>query len=175
MFKRILIYGNDSVLLMTRQLIFEKAGYQVITANDFWTAIRRTTTQIFDVLILCQTLTNLECNSILSAVRQTDPSMNIIILDSSRAISGLREYERNPGDPSESRGPNRYCESDAVAKYCLDLSTIQHDRFRFNRFSIRLTNLCRNLKSQTSKIVVSYLVMFLRIRHRVPVRVSFTR
>jgi DNA-binding response OmpR family regulator len=94
MLNRILIYGNDPTLLMTRRLIFEKAGFQVLAANDFGTAIKISMTQTLEVLILCQSLSIAECMGILTTVREIAPSLRIIILDNSREVPELKAHEK---------------------------------------------------------------------------------
>jgi hypothetical protein len=94
MLNKILIYGNDSLLLMTRRLILEKEGYRVFTTLEFGDAIRLTMTQQLDVLVLCQSLTVEECNGVLGTVREIAPTLKTIILDHEGLVQPIKGQEQ---------------------------------------------------------------------------------
>jgi DNA-binding response OmpR family regulator len=77
---RILVYGNDETLLLTRRLILEREGYRVFTTMKFGEAIELTMTQRLDVLILCQSLSVEERNGVLATVHGTGSSLKSLIL-----------------------------------------------------------------------------------------------
>jgi DNA-binding response OmpR family regulator len=61
----ILIFGNDEMLLVTRSLILEQAGYTVFTAQTFANAMLALMNHQIDVLVLCQSLNQEERRGIL--------------------------------------------------------------------------------------------------------------
>jgi DNA-binding response OmpR family regulator len=77
---RILVYGNDETLLLTRRLVLEREGYRVFTTMKFGEAIELTMTQRLDVLILCQSLSVEERNGVLATVHGTGSSLKSLIL-----------------------------------------------------------------------------------------------
>jgi DNA-binding response OmpR family regulator len=93
MLNRILLYGKDKTLLMTRRLILEKEGYRVFTAVEFGDAIQAAMTQRLDVLILCQTLSVEECKGVLETTREIAPSLKVIILDHKDTIDPISTRE----------------------------------------------------------------------------------
>jgi hypothetical protein len=94
MLNRILLYGNDSLLLMTRRLILEREGYRTFTTLEFGDAIRLIMTQELDVLILCQSLTVEECNGVLATVREVAPTLRTIILDHDGSVQPIKTREQ---------------------------------------------------------------------------------
>jgi hypothetical protein len=61
----ILVYGNESMLVTTRGLILEKAGYGLYTSSGFAGAMLTLMTQQIDILLLCQSLSEEERRGIL--------------------------------------------------------------------------------------------------------------
>jgi DNA-binding response OmpR family regulator len=91
---RILIYGNDSLLLMTRRLILEKEGYRAFTTLELSDAIQLIMTQQLDVLVLCQSLTVEECDDVLGTVREVAPTLKIIIIGHDGSVRPNKEQEQ---------------------------------------------------------------------------------
>jgi hypothetical protein len=69
----ILVYGNDQMLVTTRRLIFEQAGYTVFTAESLSNAALVLMTHQIDVLVLCQTLSDEERVAVLETAHALKP------------------------------------------------------------------------------------------------------
>jgi DNA-binding response OmpR family regulator len=69
----ILVCGNDEMLVRTRGLILEKAGYQVFTALTFSNAMLVLMNQQIDIVVLCQSLTDEERHGILETSHALQP------------------------------------------------------------------------------------------------------
>jgi hypothetical protein len=76
----IFLYGNDEMLLTTRRLIFEKAGYEVFTANSFSAAMLVVMNHQIDVLVLCQSLDDHERRRILGWAPTLQPEIKFAVL-----------------------------------------------------------------------------------------------
>jgi hypothetical protein len=77
----ILIYGNEPMLVTTRGLILEKAGYTVLTSTAFAGAMLTLMTQQVDVLLLCQRLADEERRGILETSLALQPEIKCAVLD----------------------------------------------------------------------------------------------
>lgn len=71
----ILIFGKDEMLLVTRSLILEKAGYRVLTAQSFANAMLALMNHPIDLLLLCQTLNEEERRGILETAHALQPDI----------------------------------------------------------------------------------------------------
>jgi hypothetical protein len=76
----ILIFGHDAILLETRQLILERAGFQVWTATEAPRAVQILVTKRIDLFILCQSLSPKECGPILKTAHALRPEMENLVL-----------------------------------------------------------------------------------------------
>jgi DNA-binding response OmpR family regulator len=88
----ILVYGNDQVLVTTRGLVLEKAGYKVFTAQAFGNAMLVLMHHQIDACIMCQSLTDQERRRILETARALQPEIKCAVLDfaeSEAAIEGV--------------------------------------------------------------------------------------
>jgi DNA-binding response OmpR family regulator len=88
----ILVYGNEPVLLTTRGLILEKAGYKVFTAQAFGNAMLVLMHHQIDACVLCQSLTDEERRGILEMAHALQPEIKCAVLDfaeSEVAIEGV--------------------------------------------------------------------------------------
>jgi hypothetical protein len=74
----ILAYGNDEMLVTTRQLILGKAGYQVFSATNFASALTVLVNEAVNVLLLCQSLTEEERRGILETGRAIQPEIKCV-------------------------------------------------------------------------------------------------
>jgi DNA-binding response OmpR family regulator len=92
----ILIYGNEEMLVTTRQLILEEAGYQVLSATKFDSALVALVNERIDVLLLCQSLYEVERRSILETARAIKPDVMSVVF----GFDG-REVELNGGGTFE--------------------------------------------------------------------------
>jgi DNA-binding NtrC family response regulator len=76
----ILVFGHDPILLETRRLILEKAGFQVWTATEANEAVQVLVREPIDLFILCQSLSHDECLPILETAHTLRPDMKNLIL-----------------------------------------------------------------------------------------------
>jgi DNA-binding response OmpR family regulator len=57
----VLLYGHDELLLWTRRLVFEWAGYQVSVAQELRQVSRLLNREHVDLIVLCYSLSRTEC------------------------------------------------------------------------------------------------------------------
>jgi hypothetical protein len=76
----ILIYGNDEMLVATRRMIFEKAGYTVFTADSLSNSMLVLMNRHIDVFVLCQTLSDEERCAVLEAAPTLQPEIRFAVL-----------------------------------------------------------------------------------------------
>jgi DNA-binding response OmpR family regulator len=77
----ILVYGNEPVLVTTRGLILERAGYEVFTAETLANAVLAMMNHPIDLCILCQSLTGEERRRILGTARALQPEIKCVVMD----------------------------------------------------------------------------------------------
>jgi DNA-binding response OmpR family regulator len=77
---KILVYGNDPMLVTTRRLILEKAGYHALATTEFSDAMLVLMNQEIDVLIVCQSLRDEERQGILETAHALKPDIKCVIL-----------------------------------------------------------------------------------------------
>jgi DNA-binding NtrC family response regulator len=104
---KLLIYGNDSMLLTTRRLILEKAGHDVVTASTFSDAMLLLVNQQFDLLVLCQSLNQEERRGMLESARAINPGLKCVVLQ----FTGSHEKIANEVTVEGLRGPTNLIES----------------------------------------------------------------
>jgi DNA-binding NtrC family response regulator len=80
MFDKVLVYGNDPILIMTRRLVLEKAGFRVFTSMKYEDTVQMMVNQQLDLLILCQTLKTNERLGVLATSRRVYPPMKTVIM-----------------------------------------------------------------------------------------------
>jgi DNA-binding response OmpR family regulator len=76
----ILVYGNEEMLVTTRGLILEKAGYQVFSATKFASALVALVNERINVLLLCQSVSDEDRLSILETARAIKPEIRCVTL-----------------------------------------------------------------------------------------------
>lgn len=93
MHDRVLIYGRDTTLLMTRELILRRAGLDVCRTTDHTAATRILAAQPVHLLILCHTLRESERNAILSIAHslQKDLKTLLLVANPSRYTAGDKD------------------------------------------------------------------------------------
>jgi len=104
---RLLIYGNDSMLLTTRRLILEKVGYEVATVATFSDAMLVLLNQQFDLLILCQSLSEEERRGMLESAHAISPKLKCAVLQFTAGHERIANEEMVEG----LRGPTILIES----------------------------------------------------------------
>ena len=86
MHRTILIFGNDEMLLMTRSLTPEHAGYHVLTAQSFQNAMLALMNHPIDLLLLCQSLNEDERRGILETAHTLQPDIKCASLRSNVSL-----------------------------------------------------------------------------------------
>lgn len=81
---RILLYGHDHALLVTRTLLFEKAGYTVRSTLSQQDAERPSDVEALDLLVLCHTLNREEQEQTMRAVHVLNPHLRGLALTNGR-------------------------------------------------------------------------------------------
>lgn len=104
---KLLIYGNDSMLLTTRRLILEKVGYEVATVATFPDAMLLLLNQQLDLLILCQSLNQEERRGMLESAYAISPELKCAVLQ----FTGGHERIANEETLEGLRGPTNLIES----------------------------------------------------------------
>jgi len=69
----ILVYGSDQLLLNTRTMVLEKAGYAVLTAIEASDVERIILSQKISLLVLCHTLSSEKCEAALELAESRRP------------------------------------------------------------------------------------------------------
>ena len=98
----ILVYGNEPILVSTRGLILEQAGYKVFTAQAFGNAMLVLMHHQIDICVLCQSLTDEQRRGILETARALQPEIKCAVIDfeESEAKIGGAELIRGLAGPS---------------------------------------------------------------------------
>ena len=76
----ILIYGRHQALLETRRLLLENAGFTVTTAMESATITQLLSGPVFDLSLLCHTLSPSERSAMMSAAQQDRPGMKFVVM-----------------------------------------------------------------------------------------------
>jgi DNA-binding NtrC family response regulator len=79
MYGTILVYGNEVLLVKTRHLILEKAGYQVFSAMDFAGAANVLLNQPINLVLLCQSLSDTKRRDFLEKARAIKPDLKCAV------------------------------------------------------------------------------------------------
>ena len=104
---KLLIYGNDSMLLTTRRIILEKEGYDVIVTSAFSEAMLLLMNQPFNLLLLCQSLTQEERRGMLESASAINPELKCAVLQFTNGHEKMGNEETLDG----LRGPMNLIES----------------------------------------------------------------
>lgn len=78
----ILLYGQVPELLETRHMVLVQAGFSVTSALSSYAALKLLSTQTFDLLILCHTVSSGDCEEVLQAVHCLRPETRTLLLGS---------------------------------------------------------------------------------------------
>jgi hypothetical protein len=89
-----LVYSNNEILLMTRRLLLEQAGFHVFTTQKFSDAMQLVMHQDISLLILCQSLGADERKGVLATIRAIHPSTRILTMQADQIISFIEPNER---------------------------------------------------------------------------------
>jgi len=77
---RILTFGHDPSLLRTREMLLSRDGFEVVSATEGAEATRLFSEQHVDLLILCHTLREQECESMLSLTHTPGHETKALVL-----------------------------------------------------------------------------------------------
>ena len=81
MHETILVYGNEPMWVTTWDLILEKAGYEVFSTTQFASALLALVNERINVLLLCQSLYDVERGSIIETARAIKPKIKCVICE----------------------------------------------------------------------------------------------
>jgi hypothetical protein len=90
---QILIYGHDSILLRTRKLLLQRAGFEVRTADVLDDVPGILATWRADLLILCHTVGLLERSRILEITHNPPQTFAILFLVADYQSCGVAEND----------------------------------------------------------------------------------
>jgi DNA-binding response OmpR family regulator len=90
---RILLYGNDPILLLSRRLVLERAGSQVFATSDTEQEIGFLTAMEPDILILCQSLDMTQREEALITAREIRPQMKILVMMDAGVVYYLESHD----------------------------------------------------------------------------------
>jgi DNA-binding response OmpR family regulator len=76
----VLVISRDRILLQTRQLILS-APFQVAAASSAQEAEKLIAEQVFDLILLCYSLSKEECAEVAELVREQEPRPKILLLN----------------------------------------------------------------------------------------------
>jgi hypothetical protein len=77
---KVVVYGNDPILLLARRLVLEHVGFTVFTTGHFEEEVELMTAQEPQLLILCQSLHTEETQSALIMARELRPKMKTLVM-----------------------------------------------------------------------------------------------
>ena len=97
--KSILMYGRDRELLRTRTWVLETRGYHVVTASHLSDIPRIRDTEAFNLLILCHSVMESECEFVrIVAVSRWPSIVSLVLHAGSSGCSDLSDTIFNVGD-----------------------------------------------------------------------------
>ena len=91
----ILVFSNDQMLLMTRRMLFENAGYTVFTAESVSNVMLVLMNHEIDILLLCQSVQLHERERVLEIARALQPKAKCasLGLGDGTAVYGVHTLE----------------------------------------------------------------------------------
>ena len=97
----ILCVDDETVGLHVRKILLERAGYQVLTAEDGFSGIQLFATQPIDAVVLDYAMPGMHGGEVARQMRQTKPEVPILLLS---AYVGLPEDVRSLVDIYMTKG-----------------------------------------------------------------------
>lgn len=97
---KILVCGNEVLLVETRRLILGQSGYQVFSATDFAGAADVLVNQRIDLVLLCQSLSDIGKRRILEKARAIRPDLKCAVFSEDGRelkLDGTEVFERVDG------------------------------------------------------------------------------
>ncbi|MGF7180458.1 hypothetical protein [Tunturiibacter psychrotolerans] len=89
----ILVYGSDQLLLNTRTMVLEKAGYAVLTAIEASDVERIILSQKISLLVLCHTLSSEKCEAALELAESRRPVIRSLVLTAGMTPCSERAHD----------------------------------------------------------------------------------
>jgi DNA-binding NtrC family response regulator len=83
----ILVFGRDPLLLETRRLVLEQAGFHVLSVADSAGVEKIVLAQPISLLVLCHSITDEERESVLKSAHSRRPDMKNIVLTTGTSVS----------------------------------------------------------------------------------------
>jgi hypothetical protein len=106
--KGILVYGSDEILLSTRTMVLENAGFRVLSAINYADAEAIIRSGEVALVVLCHSLNADDREAILRLVSGLSPSVSTVVLTAGASLIS----ERSPtGIVSAFDGPRKLIES----------------------------------------------------------------
>jgi predicted esterase len=87
MAKSILMYGQDRELLESRTWVLETRRYHVVTARQISDVLGASETDAFDLLILCHSVSENECELVRILATSRWPSIRSLVLHAGPSVS----------------------------------------------------------------------------------------
>jgi DNA-binding response OmpR family regulator len=96
--QRILCYGSDDFPILSRKLVLEHAGFLVTTTTAAQEFQRLVGSGLFDLVILCHSLSSLDWQTALQTVHEQRPPLRCLSLDAGNrdAIDGIVSIMSGP-------------------------------------------------------------------------------
>ena len=89
----ILVYGSDPLLLDTRTMVLEKAGYAVFIAREASDVERIVLSQKISLIVLCHTLSSEKCEAALELAESRRPAMRSLVLTAGTTPCSERSHD----------------------------------------------------------------------------------
>jgi len=80
MLSRVVLYGYDALLLSTRELLLQHAGFEVRSTSDHKQLMRLLYEHAPNLLIVCHTIPEPECHAVLMAAHAARPAPKTLVL-----------------------------------------------------------------------------------------------
>ena len=84
--QRVLCYGHEDMLLYTRQLILEQE-FRVDRCDNVTCLAEKLSREPLDLLLVCQSVPDAECEAVINIVRATSPEVKVLILEADHSGS----------------------------------------------------------------------------------------
>ncbi|HTV03870.1 MAG TPA: hypothetical protein VME86_00780 [Acidobacteriaceae bacterium] len=84
----VLLLGPDVHLIEDRRRLLESCGYEVFMASHFPTLIETLRAQQVDLLMMCHSLSDEDCDRAVTLVKGARPKVEVLVLVAARADSG---------------------------------------------------------------------------------------
>ena len=89
----ILVYGSDDVLLGTRTMVLEKAGYTVFSARETSDFEEILLGQTISLLVLCHSLSSEKCEAAIKFAEKRHPEIRSLVLTAGDSPCSERAHD----------------------------------------------------------------------------------